>query len=201
MTWPHGCMYCEKVMKMSDIFYCQINLQIFTVVLRSVLISSLLRTLSSPSQSGNHFNSLTHSVLINRSYSKPSANERELNLNKVGQFLRTILSNIGWGRGYASPPLSTANLATFFVQKKTAASSASEQLRRWNQRACKGHRLYYQSDPPASPKPNLWKLTERLFSTHSGDDPRVSLEFSLCLAKKAFHVSVTQNVEKGSGFF
>jgi hypothetical protein len=52
-----------------------------------------------------------------------------------------------WGRGlrYAPPRLSTANLASFFLQN--AASSLSEQLRQWNQRGCKGYRLYNQSDP------------------------------------------------------
>jgi hypothetical protein len=38
-----------------------------------------------------------------------------------------------------------SNIGSFFLQNAT--SSLSEQLCEWNQRGCKGHQVYYQSDP------------------------------------------------------
>jgi hypothetical protein len=60
------------------------------------------------------------------------------------------------GLRYAPPPLSTTNLASSCFHQ-TAASSRSEQLRRWNKlkHGCKG------------PSQTREKLTERLFSIHS----------------------------------
>jgi hypothetical protein len=51
---------------------------------------------------------------------------KELTSDKVGQFLRAFLLYIGgeWGL-LRSTPLSTANLATFFVQQPPAASRRS----------------------------------------------------------------------------
>jgi hypothetical protein len=91
--------------------------------------------------------------------------------DKVGQFLRAFLSNIGWDRGLrnAPPPLSIANQVTFLFKHPPATSQ--EQQREWNQRGCKGQPTLLSIGPPASPKPNLWKLTERLFSTHSWRRP------------------------------
>jgi hypothetical protein len=53
-------------------------------------------------------------------------------------------------------------------------------------RPCKGHR------PPASPKPNLWKLTEHLFSNHSWRRPLSNGQ--LGLFKTQLTVSVRSEV-------
>jgi hypothetical protein len=59
--------------------------------------------------------------------SKLSANERELNFNKVGPFpLKYRIEKGGGCYAIRSATLSTANLASFFLQN--SASSLSEQL-------------------------------------------------------------------------
>jgi hypothetical protein len=69
---------------------------------------------------------------------------------------------------YALPPLSTANLATFFSNSRQQPLGAATSVKpTWLQRSP----TLLSIGPPASPKSNLWKLTERLFSTRSWKRP------------------------------
>jgi hypothetical protein len=78
----------------------------------------------------------------------------------------SIFSQIVERGGYAlrSAPSLNREYSDFFVQ--TAASCLSEQLRQWKKTWLQRSPTLLSIGPPASPKANLWKLTERLFSTH-----------------------------------
>jgi hypothetical protein len=84
-------------------------------------------------------------------------------LDKVGQFLWHFFLKYRLGlRSLSQPRI----WQLFLFKQPPAASRLSDQLRQWNQRGCKGYRLYYQPDPLHRPSQTCGNLTERLFLTH-----------------------------------
>jgi hypothetical protein len=74
-----------------------------------------------------------------------------------------------------APYLSAANLATFCSNNGQQPLGAATSVKlTWLERSP----TLLSIGPPASPKPNLWNLTERLFSTHSWRRPLSMATFS-----------------------
>jgi hypothetical protein len=117
--------------------------------------------------------------------SKPSANERELIFDKVGQFLRVFVSNIGYATLRSAPSLNRKSSDFFCSNSRQQPLGAATSVKpTWLQRSP----TLLSMGPPASPKPNLWKLTERLFSTHSWRRPLSNGQLGL------FNTQLTVNV-------